>query len=69
MKNLVIAELKQERVSRNSPFAAALKKRLIRPGSISKYCLGVALLKENAKRNAFKAKILKIEKVEHGSAA
>lgn len=64
-KNLVIAELKQERANRHSPVAKAIKDLHIRPERISKYCLGVALLREDVKRNTFKQKIMKIEKLEH----
>jgi hypothetical protein len=63
LPHLVIAELKQENVNRHSPFMAQLKARLIRPDSISKYCLGVALLFKNVKSNTFKEKILKINKI------
>jgi len=69
MKNLVIAELKQEKASRKSPFALAVKKLGIRQDRISKYCLGVAMLKEDVKKNAFKQRIMKIEKLENESAA
>ena len=65
MKNLVIAELKQEKATRHSPFAMAAKELGIRPDRISKYCLGVALLKEDVKKNVFKEKIMKIEKLEN----
>ena len=38
--NIVIAELKQSNVNRNSAFFKELKKRIIRPYRISKYCMG-----------------------------
>lgn len=69
MKNLVIAELKQEKANRHSPFAKAVKELGIRPERISKYCLGVAMMKEDVKKNTFKKKIMKIEKLENESAA
>jgi hypothetical protein len=61
--DLVIIEAKQERQNRHSVFLQALKKRLIRPESMSKYCLGVALLYPEMKSNNFKQKLLKIEKI------
>lgn len=66
LDHLVILEVKQPQASRNSKFIQALKRRHVRPDRISKYCLGVALLKDGIKRNAFKSKILKIEKLDHG---
>ncbi|MCB0762047.1 MAG: polyphosphate polymerase domain-containing protein [Flavobacteriales bacterium] len=69
MQNLVILEVKQPKASRNSVFMRALKEKHIRPERISKYCLGMALLREDVKKNSFKEKILKIEKLEDGAAA
>ncbi len=56
MDNLVIAEVKQEKRA-GSAFLAAMKKFRIREGSISKYCLGVALTNKEVKKNNFKEKI------------
>lgn len=64
LPNLVIVEVKQENHNRRSPFVSALKKHHIREESISKYCLGVALLVPNIKRNTFKEKILKLKKIQ-----
>ena len=66
LNHLVIAELKQERLSRISPFYKIMKSMLIRPYRISKYCIGVIELygKENVKYNRFKKKLLKINKLQ-----
>jgi VTC domain len=64
LPNLVIVEVKQENHNRRSPFVAALKQHHIREESISKYCLGVALLVPNIKRNTFKEKLLKLKKIQ-----
>lgn len=66
LSNLVIAELKQERLTRTSPFYSIMKRMLIRPYRISKYCIGVIELygKENVKYNRFKKKLLKINKLQ-----
>lgn len=63
LDNLVIVEAKQESENRHSPFVAALKRRIIRPDGISKYCLGVALMYPQVKKNNFKQKLLRIKKV------
>jgi len=66
IEDLVICEVKQEKQNRHSPFMREVKRRLIRPDSISKYCLGVTMLYPEIKSNNFKAKILKIRKIKNG---
>lgn len=63
LHDLVIAEVKQESENRHSPFMGELKRRIIRPEGISKYCLGVTLLYPEIKHNQFKEKLLRIKKV------
>ena len=59
---LVIAEVKQEK-RKTSPFMTMMKKYHIREGSISKYCLGIALTCNQIKKNNFKQKLLKINHI------
>jgi hypothetical protein len=63
--NLIIAELKQETVNRNSAFYALMKTKSIRPYRLSKYCLGSIELYGgiNLKFNRFKKKLLKLKKI------
>ncbi len=65
LENLVIIELKQETLSRVSPIYMALKKALIKPYKMSKYCIGLIKTQgiENLKYNRFKKKLLRIEKI------
>jgi hypothetical protein len=65
---LIIAESKQDRSAR-SPFIRHMKELHIRQGSISKYCLGIMGLYDFVKRNNFKPKIRKINKVIYGKSA
>jgi hypothetical protein len=60
--NLIIAELKQEIVYRNSPFYNLMKSNQIRPYRLSKYCIGAIELyaKDKIKYNRFKEKLLKL---------
>lgn len=67
--NLVIAELKQEKFSSQSDFAIIMKKEKIYPGGFSKYCIGSLLLNPHLKRNSFKPKLLKLNKLTHGNIA
>ena len=60
---LVIIEVKRDEQSGASEVLRQLKHQLVRPESMSKYCLGVALLYPEMKSNNFKQKLLKIEKI------
>ena len=57
LDDLVIVEIKTEGKPIDSPLAKALFKRRIRSSGFSKYCVGKALVDENIKHNAFKAKL------------
>ena len=60
--NLVIIELKRDGNS-PSPMLGIMQTLRIKPMKISKYCVGTALTNDAVKRNRFKAKIRKIEKI------
>ncbi len=64
-ENLVIAELKQSKLSRNSPFYQLMKTNYIRPYRLSKYCIGAIELynEKNIKYNRFKEKLLKLKSI------
>ena len=62
LNSLVIAEVKQEK-RKASPFLKIMRKYHIREGSISKYCLGIALTCDDVKKNNFKAKILTLKHI------
>jgi hypothetical protein len=56
---IVVAEVKQERHGR-SCFLSAMREFGCRPGSISKYCLGVVSLDARAKTNRYRPVLLRI---------
>lgn len=60
--NVVIAELKQEGLNRQSPAFQLMNQKKIRSFRISKYCIGTVLLfpKEKVKYNSFKFIIQKL---------
>jgi hypothetical protein len=62
-KDLVIAEVKQARLSRHSPIVIALHARHIQDFRVSKYSLAVALLVPGVKVHAFKSKINRLNKI------
>jgi hypothetical protein len=62
MSGLVIAEVKQEK-RKPSPFVKMMKKYHIREGSISKYCMGIALTCNDVKKNCFKMKLLTLKNI------
>ncbi len=64
LKQIVIVEVKQEKRNRLSPFVQALKKKHVREISISKYCIGIAMLVPFVKKNNFKEKLIKLNKLE-----
>ena len=63
--NLVISELKQEKLNRSSPFFKMMKSKSIRPYRLSKYCLGSMELygEGKLKFNRFKRKLLFLKKM------
>lgn len=67
LKNLVIAEVKQARVSYKAPFMRIMRRTHMRTLSISKYCVGIIMLYPSIKQNNFKPKMLTINKITHGT--
>lgn len=59
---LVIVEIKQDAAAK-SYFRKYLHEYRILPGSMSKYCLGMALINPDVKNNRFKNKLRKINKI------
>lgn len=66
VEGLVIAELKQNRTA-FSMFAKAMKDQHVRPSSLSKYCLGIARLVKNVKKNNFKPQMLLVNKIQNAT--
>jgi len=66
-KQLVIAELKQQDLNRNSAFYQLMKKHQIRPYRLSKYCLGSVEIygEDKLKFNRFKKKLLYLKKINY----
>ena len=64
-EKLIIAELKQEALNRNSEFFSLMKKNQIRPYRLSKYCMGSIELygEDKLKFNRFKKKLLYLKKI------
>lgn len=63
MAGLVIIEVKQDQVKRESPIIQALRKRRNRPFGISKYAMGMVLMNAAIKTNAFRHKVSKIKQL------
>jgi len=64
---LVVAELKQARMDRMSPFARLMRSAGIRPSGMSKYCVGILMLGQPVKHNAFKPVMLMLERVRNAA--
>jgi hypothetical protein len=67
MNGLAVAEVKMDAAHGISPFLEQMRDQRIRPNSFSKYSVGVAMLYDQVKKNAFKAKILWLEKMMKGT--
>jgi hypothetical protein len=63
LPGVVVAELKQSGVDRRSPFVQLMQRQHLRPTSVSKYCVGVAMLRPEVRHNRFKIKLRAIEKL------
>ena len=63
LKEIVIAEVKEERMSRLSDFVKITKEMSILPMRLSKYCVSTTQLEPNIKKNRFKKKLLFIDKL------
>lgn len=61
LDGICVAELKESRADRGSPFAALMRASGVRPSGLSKYCIGMLLLGLAPKRNAFKPVLLRLE--------
>ena len=59
----MIAEVKQERMSRSSDFMKIAKEMSILPIRLSKYCMTTLTLNTGIKQNRFKEKLLFINKL------
>ena len=70
LSELVIGELKQTKLNRNSVFYQLMKSLHLRPYRLSKYCLGAIALvgKEKLKYNRFKKKLTYLEKINNHAA-
>lgn len=60
---LAIVELRQLKYSFASDFILSLRKHNIQKISLNRYCIGVALLNKDVKKNNFKPKLLAIHKI------
>ena len=63
LNDIVIAEVKQERMSRSSDFIRIAKEMCILPIRLSKYCISTMQLWPSIKQNRFKKKLLFINKL------
>ena len=63
LKQIVIAEVKQEKMSRSSDFMKIAKEMSILPIRLSKYCITTLQLNPDVKQNRFKEKLLFINKL------
>jgi hypothetical protein len=63
LEGIVVAELKQERADRTSPFVRIMRSLNIRPSGMSKYCIGILMMGRAVKHNGFKDVLLKLHRL------
>jgi hypothetical protein len=69
LPGVAIAELKQSGVDHDSPFMQRMSDAGLQPTSVSKYCVGVALLIPGVERVAFEPKLRAFEQLARGESA
>jgi SPX domain protein involved in polyphosphate accumulation len=62
-KNIVIAEVKRDKLANDSMFSELLREAKIQNSGLSKYCIGLVSVYDNVKYNKMKPKILKLKKI------
>jgi len=67
LDGICVAELKEARADRSSPFARLMRTLRVRPAGMSKYCIGMLLLHDRVKRNAFKPILLQLERIRNAA--
>ncbi|NQY08418.1 MAG: polyphosphate polymerase domain-containing protein [Flavobacteriales bacterium] len=65
--SLMIAEAKQDGLSKESYFIQFMREKKIQETGLSKYCMATFLLNEEIKQNRFKKKRLFLDKLHHGN--
>jgi hypothetical protein len=63
--DIVVLELKQDTLNRQSLACKALKELALRPDSFSKYAIGIILTTSHSRYNNFKPTLLKVRKLSH----
>ena len=66
MDGITIAEVKLPSSDQASPFLEVMRSKRIHSQGFSKFCIGIALLYEQVKKNLLKAKFLRLEKIIQG---
>lgn len=64
LPGIVVAEIKQSKLSVKSGAVAALRELKVKQETVSKYCIGTSLINPELKQNNFKAKLHSIKKLQ-----
>jgi hypothetical protein len=67
LEGICVAELKEARADRSSPFARLMRSQGDRPAGMSKYCIGMIMLHPGLKANAFKPVLLRLNKIRNAA--
>ncbi len=66
LEGIAVAEVKDGDGRRCSPFVDQMRREGIRASSLSKYCVGIALLHDDIRSNVFKPELLKLKNIMGG---
>ncbi|MEO8588649.1 MAG: polyphosphate polymerase domain-containing protein [Flavobacteriales bacterium] len=67
LPGIVVAELKQSRADRTSPFVRIMRAMNMRPSGMSKYCVGMLTLERPVKHNSFKQVLLMLQRLRNAA--
>lgn len=67
LPHVSIIEVKRDKSNINSPIIELLRQFGVHPRGFSKYCMGMAMLEKNVKKNSFKPNLLHLKRIENAS--
>lgn len=66
LDGISVVEVKRDEQCQPSPFLSLMRSQKVMPQGFSKYCIGIALLYDQVKKNRLKSKLMWIEKISKG---
>ncbi len=67
VNGIAVVEVKMDSLQKSSPFLSQMRLQRIPPKGFSKYCIGVAMVYDQVKKNSLKSKMLWMSKIADGA--